>query len=296
MNKALLYGSIMVLLVACHPATTAHQEKPVVSVSILPQQYFIERLAGERVQVNVMIPPGASPAVYEPTVSQMSGLGESVVYMKIGYVGFELGWMEKICAAHPSMKVVDLSEGIELIRGDNPTAQEHGHEHDKGHHHGGTDPHIWMSVRNARLIASHIHKSLRELLPDENDVLDINYSKLMKDLDSLDMAISDMLGGLEQSSFMIYHPSLSYFARDYRLVQLPLELEGKSPSPGHMKELADQGREKGISTIFLQSQFDQNNAMALAREIGATVVRIDPLDPDWFNQMLFIANQLKETL
>ena len=298
MIKNILFGSVMLLFVACHPTASNQNEKPVVSVSILPQQYFIERLAGDLVTVNIMVPPGASPAVYEPSVSQMSSIGESDLYLEIGYLGFELGWMEKIRSANPAMKIVDLSQGIELISGDNHSnhSHSHGHSHGHSHDHAGTDPHIWMSVRNSRVIASHIYKSLQEILPHENDILAVRYSTLMTDLDSLDQAIDSLLGGMEHNSFMIYHPALSYFARDYGLEQIPLELEGKSPSPGHMKRIADQGKELGISTIFLQAQFDQDNAMALAKEIGAEVVQIDPLDPDWYNQMLYIARQLKESL
>jgi len=100
---------------------------------------------------------------------------------------------------------------------------------------------------------------------------------------------------MEHRDFMIYHPALSYFARDYNLQQYALEVEGKTPSPVHLKELSDLGRERQITTIFLQKQFDVKIARVLAGEIGAEVVMIDPLDPDWQNQMLTIATRLKES-
>ena len=91
---------------------------------------------------------------------------------------------------------------------------------------------------------------------------------------------------------MIFHPALSYYARDYNLEQLPLELEGKEPSPTRMAKMVDQGREYRISTIFLQQQFEERNARTLAAEIEAEVVKIDPLDPDWQKQLMFITEQL----
>ena len=290
MNKSTLPALLLMLLSACHPKTASEPEKPVVSVSILPQQYFIERLAGDRVEVNVMIPPGASPASYEPTISQLRFIDRSVVYMKMGYLGFELSWMDKILSVNPSMEIIDLSRGIELIHG------EEAEEHHPGHDHGGIDPHIWMSARNARVMASRMHESLCSLLPGETEMLTSNLSQLLSELESLDQVIKEMLSELEHRSFMIFHPALSYFARDYNLEQLPLELEGKTPSPAHMKQMSDLGREHHILTILLQEQFDQNNSEALAREIGAEIVLINPLDPDWYSQMLFIANLLKTSL
>ena len=287
MSKPTLTALLLISLSACNPKAPSHPEKPVVSVSILPQQYFIERLAGDLVVVNVMIPPGASPATYEPTVSQLHRIDRTAVYMKIGYLGFERSWMEKILSANPSMQVVDLSRGIELIRGIEPA--DHHHDHD----HRGTDPHIWMSARNARVIASNMFEPLCELLPGETEMLASNLSQLVLELDSLDQVITDMLSEMEHRNFMIYHPALSYFARDYNLLQLPLELEGKTPSPAHMKQMTALGKEHHIAAIFLQWQFDQKNSETLANEIGAEIIQINPLDPDWNSQMLFIASQLK---
>ncbi len=281
---------LIILSQACNTGNHPGTEKPVVCVSILPQKYFLEQLAGDLVEVNVMIPPGANPATYEPTVSQLTKLDRSKLYFRIGYVGFELSWMEKISSVNPDMEVVDLSTGILLIHGD-----ENGDQGDS-HHHGGTDPHIWMSARNAALIASNMVEALTNLLPDQKELLTSNLEVLLGEIESLDKEISTMMSGLDHRSFMIYHPALTYFARDYRLEQLPLELEGKNPSPAHMKKMADLGRIHHIKTIFLQKQFDQKNAQVLAAEIGARVVFFDPLAPDWHSQMLFIATQLKGAL
>lgn len=288
MSRQTICGILLFLLASCRPGSVV-QDKPVISVSILPQQYFIERLAGESVVVNVMIPPGASPATYEPTFSQLSKLDRSQVYMKIGHVGFEESWMAKIRSVNSSMKVIDLSMGIELIR-----EEESDHLH--GHAHGGIDPHVWISPLNARIIAKNIYDELVLLMPEDKEQLFTRYGNLERELDSLHRTISGLLSGLEDRNFMIFHPALSYFARDYDLKQFPLEIGGKTPSPAHMKWMTDLGKEKNISTIFIQMQFDKKNAQALANEIGAEIVEINPLDPNWYDQMLYIANQLKTSL
>jgi zinc transport system substrate-binding protein len=287
--KRLTLIIVLIVLWSCSPDTTG-SKKPVISVSIIPQEYFIEQLAGDLVEVNVLIPTGASPATYEPTASQLSRLDQSDLYMKIGYIGFERSWMEKVRSVNPGMKIVDLSNGIEAIMEEED--DEHDHLHD--HAHGGIDPHIWMSARNAKVISTNIYKELLHLLPDARQNLTNRYNRLNRSLDSLDRAISGMLDNKAGPGFMIYHPALGYFARDYQLKQYPLEIGGKEPSPAHMRWMIDLGREMEIPVIFMQSQFDQKNAEVLAGEIGAEIVQINPLDPDWYQQMLYIAGKLNQ--
>jgi len=286
MKKLILSLWIFLLLTSCRTGDHA-VDKPVISVSIIPQQYFIEQLAGDLAKVNVMIPPGASPATYEPSVSQLVKLDQSTVYLRIGYVGFEQSWMEKIHSVNPSMKIVDLSEGVEIILED---AEEEDHQ---GHSHLGPDPHIWMSAINARIIARNIHDELLLLFPGEKEYLKAKYKYFSLSLDSLHTAIGSRLEGIENRKFMIYHPALTYYARDYALEQLSLEIEGKTPSPMHLKEMTDQAIQHHISKILIQNQFDRRNAEVLARETGAEIIQFDPLALQWREQMLYIAEQLK---
>jgi len=286
MKKLVLLIWMFILALSCRTGSDS-LGKPVISVSIIPQQYFIEQLAGDLVEVNVMIPSGASPATYEPSVSQLSKLDQSMVYLRIGYVGFEQSWMDKISSVNPEMKIVDLSEGVETI-------QENMHEDEDqhGHSHHGTDPHIWMSVLNARIIARNMHEELLLLFPGEKDFLKAKLDQFSLLLDSLHQEITYTLEGIENNKFMIYHPALTYFARDYRLEQHSLEIEGKSPSPAHLKEMVDLAHEYQISKILIQNQFDQKNAEVLARETGSEIIQFDPLDLHWREQMRYIAQQL----
>lgn len=264
-------------------------DKTVLSVSILPQKYFIEKIAGNLIEVNVLIPPGASPATYEPTLAQLSRLHQSEAYMRIGYVGFELSWMDKIQSVNPEMKIVDLSMGVDLIREDSQEKEEH-----HGHSHGGIEPHIWMSAINAKIIASNIFRELVLLLPGEEEGMQKNHIEFQNELDSLHRKISVHMQTIGQRNFLIFHPALSYFSRDYDLHQYSIEIEGKTPSPAHLKRLTDLSLEKDITTIFVQSQFDKRHAEILAGEVNAEIVQFNPLDEQWDKQMLYIVEQFKQ--
>lgn len=264
-----------------------------IAVSILPQKYFVSKIAGDNFKINVMIPPGASPATYEPTPVQLTSLSNTNLYLKIGFTGFELAWMEKLSAANEKMKIADLSSGINLIMESSVNEQ---HEMEIGHHHGGVDPHIWLSPRNVIIICKNIYDELSDIYPEYEKVFKANLDSFQADLDSLDLYIAKELKELKSRSFFTYHPSLSYFARDYNLEQYPLELGGKEPSPSHLKFLIDTGKEKDIRIVFLQMQFDQRNAEALAKEINAEIVQINPLEEEWFSQMIYITDKLKTNL
>lgn len=289
MKKYILY-LFAFLLSSCNTAVDTG-DRAIISVSIIPQKYFVEKLAGRLAEINVMIPPGASPATYEPTVSQLQKLGHSVVYMRIGYVGFEQSWMDKIKAVNPELKIVDLSEGISLIEEENLPEESH-----QGHVHQGPDPHIWMSTHNARIIARNIHNELMLLFPSEKKYLQERFEYFSASLDSIHHEISRTLEGIENRKFMIYHPALTYYARDYGLEQYSLEIEGKTPSPAHLKEMTDIARAQHINKILIQSQFDRKNAEILARETGAEIIQFDPLALQWGDQMCYIAEQLNRPI
>jgi zinc transport system substrate-binding protein len=148
-----------------------------------------------------------------------------------------------------------------------------------------------LSVQNAKIIARNLHEELQRMFPDHREELSLRLEKFSATLDSLDQVLTDQLEDLDNRSFMIYHPALTYFSRDYHLHQYSLEIEGKSPSPAHLKRMTDLGINQKIKRILIQDQFDRKNAEVLAREIGAEIIAFDPLDPNWKEQMLYIAAQ-----
>jgi zinc transport system substrate-binding protein len=275
---------------SCNPSVKPSAGRAV-SVSILPQKCFVEAIAGNSIKVNVMIPPGASHSSYEPTARQMNLLVNSQAYLKIGHLDFELSWMPRFEGTNPSMKVFDLSEGIDLISGGHDHHGENSDIHIDNEEKG-IDPHTWMSPRNVKIIASNILKSLSKVYPEDSTLFRKNYNYFVLQVDSVEQLFNMSADKLKGSAFIIYHPALAYLARDYGMEQVVLEFDGKEPPPAHIKEIIDLAKEKNIRTVFVQRQFSIDNSRSLAKEINATIIPIDPMDENWKSQMISILNLL----
>ncbi len=273
-------------LAGCNPPADK-QAKPSITVSILPQKYFLERISGGQFDITVMIPPGESPATYDPTSDQMVKMASSDLYFLIGHIQFENAWIMKMKGEYPGIRFIDTSRGVDV--------EELEHEgHDHAHH--GVDPHIWMSVPRVKQIASTMAEALGEAYPEKQDVYTANLGQLQAELDSLHASIRNELAGLRGGKFIIYHPALTYFAGDYGLVQIPIEQEGKEPTARYLRSLIDHAVSEGISAILIQKQFNQQEARTIEQEIGGRIIVIDPLDENWPQQMNYIAVELKKAL
>lgn len=293
MKSILSIFCLCLLLAACSSRTKPTQEaaddqRPLITVTIEPLRYFTEALAGDRFRVVSMVPRGASPETYDPTPRQLMDLSESVGYLRIGYIGFEQTWMERLSANAPHLRFFDLSQGIDLIRD-----ESHAHEHEGHGHAAGVEPHIWNSARNALCITNQITQALIALDASGDSVYRHRCDSLqaaIQHTDSLCRALLQRPGA--DRAFMIYHPALSYFARDYGLRQIPIEAGGEEPSPAYLKQLVDECREAGVRVIFVQPEFDRRNAELLARQTGAQIIDINPLSYNWQQEMLHVARSL----
>ena len=265
--------------------TAQKSEKAIITVTIEPLRYFTEAIAGKNYQVVSMVPKGSSPESYDPTPQQLVNLSKSQAYFRIGHIGFEQAWMKKLEANCPDMKVYDTSKGIDLIR-------DKGHWHGDHFHEGGVEPHIWNSTQNALIIADNIYQALCEL--DTTHQADYKYrlDSLKQSIQQTDAETRRLLENAD-STFLIYHPALSYFARDYGLKQISIEEGGKEPSPAQLKKLIETCRNENVHTIFVQQEFDQRNAQLIAHELGIDIVSINPLSYDWTEEMLQTAKGLK---
>ena len=282
--KKLFYILTLCILCGCGNATH-NSDKPIITVTIEPLRYFTEAIAGEHFKVVSMVPKGSSPESYDPTPQQLVALGNSQAYLRIGYIGFEQAWMKKLEANHPDMKVYDTSQGIDLIRSE-------GHWHGDHFHEGGVEPHIWNSTRNASMMADNIYKALCELDSTHQEEYKHRLDSLKKTIARTDENVKAILKNAS-TSFLIYHPALSYFARDYGLKQISIEEGGKEPSPAHLKELIELCKREKIHVIFVQQEFDQRNAQLIADELGIKVVSINPLSYDWADEMENAARSLQ---
>lgn len=282
---ALLYGC----------TSSREPDDRLVAVSILPQKYFLEQIAGDDFDCEVLVAPGASHETYDPTPKQMARLAGASIWFTNGYLAFEEQWREKFRQNNPRLHIADLSDGIDPIHG-----HDHAHDHDEtGHHncsHGGVDPHYWLSAREARTLANNMYRELVKRYPDRTETYESNLNDLLTRIDSLDRFAENRLAGTPSRTFMIFHPALTYFARDYELVQVAIEKDGKSPSAKSLREFIDIARGENISLILVQSQFDQQNANTIAREIGGRSVQFDPMAEDWLQNMYEIVELLYEGL
>ena len=272
--------------------TAASRDKDTlqITVSILPQKYFVERIGGEHVSVNVMVEPGASPATYEPKPEQLRALGQADAYISIG-VPFEDAWLERMLGANPDMLVVDTTQGIEKA----PMGARHrsGEGSEKTESQERTlDPHIWLSPRLVRIQAQTIHDALVGIDSKHKQDYQSNLDSFLADIDALDADIRGTLSGVENGKFIVFHPAWGYFADDYALEMIPIEVGGQEPSAAELAALITEAREEGIKVIFAQPEFSTRAAETVAQEIGGKVLLISPLAPDWLGNLRSVADTL----
>ena len=250
--------------------------RTIIIASILPQADFVEHVGGDNVEVIVMIPPGANPATYEPTASQLKAASSAAMYVKVGSgLPFEEVWLDNIGSANPNMLIVDTSEGVDLIPG---------------------DPHIWLSPRSAMVQVENIYKGLVAVDPENSEYYYRNKEQYINDLEVLDTDITESLSGFDGRNFMVFHPSWGYFSRDYDLTMIAVEIEGKEPSAGDMVHLVETAKENNIKFIFVQPQFSTKSAEVIAKEIGGSVVAVDPLPQDYITNLRIVSNTFAQGL
>jgi zinc transport system substrate-binding protein len=272
------------LLLSGMIATACSREEPAVGkigvvVTILPQAEFVEKVGGDKVEVTVMVPPGASPHTYEPTPSQMAALAKAKMYAKVGSgIDFELSWMNNLIAQNENMLVVDCSEGIKL----QPMTVG---DEDENEPAGSPDPHIWLSPPNAIIMVRNIADGLIKIDPDNRAYYERNRDAYIQQLTQLDSDIREGLSAVTNRVFMVFHPAFGYFASEYNLTMLAIEDKGKEPTPAGMEYLIEQAKEHNIKVVFAEPQFNQQSADVIAKEIGGRVILIDPLAKDYIDNL-----------
>ncbi|MEJ2061209.1 MAG: zinc ABC transporter substrate-binding protein [Gammaproteobacteria bacterium] len=259
-----------------------------VVVSILPQAYFVQQIAGTHARVSVMVRPGFEPATYDPTPRQLIELSRARLYFSIG-VPFERAWLPRFRSEHPQLRIVDTSKGIQRL----PMAGDHADDADRG-----LDPHIWLSPPLVRIQAMNIRDALIAADPAHAADYRHGYARLAETINRVDDDILHTLAGadLRHNRFMVFHPAFGYFAKAYGLQQLTVEQEGKEPSPRQLAALIDTAKREHIKVVFVEPQFSRKAAGSIASAIGGKVVVIDPLAEDWPAGMKAIARALRETL
>lgn len=262
---------------ACSGSDKDATGKPVVVTSVLPQATVVEKLAGDLVEVIVMVPPGAHPGTYEPTMQQMMAVGKARAYFTVGHPNFpmEHTWLGKIREQAPSTKIYDTSKGIEMLAG---------------------DPHVWVSPKSMRFIASNVASGLAEVLPEHKELIEKNLKALQEEIDGVDARVGAALKGVSGKEFYVFHPAWGYLARDYGVIQREIEHGHKEPSPAELAHLIEEAKRAGVGTVFVQPQSSTHSAETVAKDLGARLVEIDPLAEDWSASVVHAAEAIKKAL
>lgn len=298
-----LWISVLVCLSSFAFASSARADGTLqVTVSILPQKFLVQQIAGDLVKVAVMVPPGANPASYEPKPRQVVAMAGSKIYLAIG-VPFENSWLRKFAAANPNMLLVHTEAGIarrameseipyDISPGSNGSTEKNHQEHS---HAGMKDPHIWLSPPLVMLQARNILSALVEIDPAHQDVYEANYQHFIAQLAELDMKIGRIFWERQKTQpirFMVFHPAWGYFAAAYGLQQIPVEVEGKEPKARDLQKLIIFAQKQKIKVVFVQPEFSTRNAETIAQAVGGRTVFADPLAEDWAKNLFTVAERI----
>ncbi len=273
----------LLTLAVLAPAVSSAQG---VFVSIPPQAFVVEALAGDLVQVDVLLPPGASPATYEPTAKQMATLDHAQLYLQIG-APFEGPILAKVSALMPELRVVDCRAGVELepIGGG-------GHDHGAGL----LDPHIWLDPQRMKIIASTTADALEALLPDEAPGIKERLATLHRAIDDTDARVAALLAPFAGRTLLVFHPAYGYFTRRYGLIQMAVEVDGRAPSARRLATVVDELRQQPVPALFVQPQFSRSAAERVANALDCELVELDPLAGDYLANLKTMADRIAGAL
>jgi zinc transport system substrate-binding protein len=288
---------LFVVVLMLSPATGFARPALTVGVSILPQKYFVERIAGDKASVIVLVGPGHNPATYEPKPRQLAQLEQAALYFQIG-VPFEARWIETFRQINPDLILVPLPSSIplrpisrEVDAVADKTAHDHGHSHSSLQ-----DPHVWLNPRLVKHIAESIKAAFVTIDSENREHYESRYQRFVGELDELDHAIRQQLAEIKNRKFMVYHPSWGYFADEYKLQQIAIEVEGKQPGAKSLSRLIEQAQQNRVKVIFVQQQFSDRDAKTVADQVGAKLLVVDPLAENYLENLRRVSRQFVEAL
>lgn len=254
-----------------------------VATTIIPIGEFVYAVGGDRVAVTVLVPPGAEPHTFEPSPSQIREVADADIYAENG-AGLE-SWMGNILKVNPRMLVVDTSKGVSLTTGAGETAGA-----------SAMDPHIWLSPRNAMIQVRSICDGLMRVDPAGKDYYANNRDNYIIKLKELDNYLNSTFAGTKKKKFVVLHPAWTYFARDYGLEQIAIEVEEKEPGPRYLTEVVNAALANNITTVYVEPQYNPKMAEVISKEINGKVVSIDDLAPNYIENLKSVGEKIAESL
>ena len=269
----------------------AEDGKITVAVSLQPYATLVKMLGGDRVNVVTLLPPGADPHNFEPKPAVIKAFSLAQVYFSDGS-GLDKVWLPRFLAANKDVKVIDISKNIEWMKSEHDDHEIHGHHHDEDE----IDPHIWTSPYRVKFLAQNIYQALKQLDPEHETFYTDQVQRVQNQLTAIARKLNETVIGLpsDRRSFIVFHPSYGYLAKDFKLKQYAIEVNGKEPKPRDLANLIKMGRKKGIKAVFVQPEFSKRAAETIAKDLGAVVVETDPLAADFIGNTEKFIQALKE--
>lgn len=303
-----LFSTLLPLIALALPAFAQAEklEKPLVYVPVLPYEWLFERVGGDWIEVNTIVGEGDDCHDYSPTPKQLAGISKANLIFS-GDLGFEGNFFVKLGDGIDAPKEISLLEGLDLLEGscavceeshgEHATEGEEGHEHHHDHDHGELkDPHVWLSPKMLMQQADRVASILKDFTVDAAaPAIDENVAALKEELTAIDEELTKAMAPMKGQKFYVYHGAFAYFAEAYGLEQEAIEVTGRRPTPKQLAGIASQAKEDGVTTIFVQPQFDQSSAVSLAETIGGTVQELDPLEKDVIGNLRTIAAAIQKT-
>jgi zinc transport system substrate-binding protein len=269
-------------------------------VSILPQKTFLKAIGGDKVNIALMVKPGNSPHTYEPKPSQMIDISKADIYFSIG-IQFEEAWLPKFATQNKNMKIVNIGKSVKRIamaehnHDDEDEHEHHNADHNEDEHeeHNSLDPHIWTSPNNVKIIAKNILTHLVEIDKNNKKYYEKNYDIFINSVNNTNTKIKEILNETNKGTkFMVFHPAWGYFAKQYSLVQVPIEIEGKKPKPRDIIKLIKDAKKQNIKAILTAPEFSDKLAKQIAKELNIPIIKISPLNPKWSNNLINLAKTI----
>ncbi len=290
--KQIAIAFLLVLLVftplwALGTKESQQQTLPIIVVSILPQQYAVDRIGSEHVQTITLVGPGQSPHSYEPTPKQMAQLSQADAWL-VSQTDFEAALIDKVKAMYPHLRIVDGTEGVSFrtLTGDEAL----------GHKAMELDRHSWLGKEPMKIMASHILELLIHIDAAHTSLYQANYDKFIGEIDALFATLDQELSPLRGTNVFVYHPSFGYLFDEFGITQEAVETGGKEPTAKSLSLLIEKARQQKPKALFVQAQFPASSAKAVAEAVGAEVLPLDPLAYDWLKNIELIGHTLKQSL
>ncbi len=265
-------------------SSAASLEKIEVFVSIPPQKWLCEQVGKGLVNTQVLIDKGQEPHTFEPRPRQILELSSASIFFGTGMV-FERTLIQRMGYDFAHFKAIDTTAEIRKI----PVQGAKNHD-------GELDPHVWLSPKNLKIMAASMARAFTVGNPEHGKEFKDNLAELNTLLDGLDREIAARLAPFQGAPFLVFHPAFGYFAHEYHLQQVAVEVGGRSPTPKKLAALISMARKEKIRVIFVQPQFDRKSANVVATAIGGTVVPMDPLAENVADNLRTMSEKIAEGL